>query len=75
MLNTALFSLFYCLPLVAGIVADKLLDAKRTLIIGQLFSIFGFFALAQFGEPLLVTSLSCIAIGGAFYLPSAAYSK
>lgn len=70
MLNTALFSLFYCLPLVAGIVADKLLDAKRTLIIGQLFSIFGFFALAQFGEPLLVTSLSCIAIGGAFYLPS-----
>ncbi|MDA0911031.1 MAG: MFS transporter [Proteobacteria bacterium] len=70
MLNTALFSLFYCLPLIAGIVADKLLDAKRTLIIGQLFSIFGFFALAQFGEPLLVTSLSCIAIGGAFYLPS-----
>ncbi len=69
-LNAALFSLFYCLPLVAGIVSDRLLDAKRTLIIGQLFSIIGFFSLAALGSEILVASLSCIAIGGAFYLPS-----
>jgi POT family proton-dependent oligopeptide transporter len=70
MLNTALFSLYYCLPLISGLFADKLLGARRTLIIGQLFSIFGFFALAAYGNALLVISLSCIAIGGAFYLPS-----
>ncbi|WP_116963609.1 MFS transporter [Fastidiosibacter lacustris] len=70
MLNTALFSLFYCLPLISGMVADKFLDAKRTLIIGQLFSIVGFFTLASMGTNMLVVSLSCIAIGGAFYLPS-----
>ena len=69
-LNTALFSLFYCLPLIAGIIADRLLNAKQTLVIGQIISIIGFFVLGFMGKQLLSASLSCIAIGGAFYLPS-----
>ncbi|ODN41496.1 MFS transporter [Piscirickettsia litoralis] len=67
-LNTSFFSLFYCLPLFAGYLSDKYLDAKKILVIGLTFSSAGFFLLSI--NILLTLSLTFMAVGGGCFLPS-----
>jgi proton-dependent oligopeptide transporter, POT family len=62
----------YLLPLLGGIVADKYLGKRRSVIVGGLFIMFGHFTMAaDINFYTFITGLSLLAIGNGFFKPSA----
>ena len=66
--GTFLFGIYF-IPLLGGIVADKLLGFGRTIIIGIILMIGGYFLLAQpgSGKALIYLSLTIISFGTGFF--------
>lgn len=63
----------YMLPLFGGIVADKYIGKRRSVLIGGLFIMFGHFSLAMdAGEAIFFLGLTLVAIGNGFFKPTAA---
>ncbi|MFA6924126.1 MAG: peptide MFS transporter [Bacteroidales bacterium] len=62
----------YLLALPGGIVADRYLGKRRSIIVGSIFIIFGLFTLAfNNGQYMFFVGLSLLAIGNGFFKPAA----
>nr|WP_269448194.1 peptide MFS transporter [Lysobacter gilvus] len=59
---------FYFTPILGGIVSDRWLGRKRSVIIGAVIMSFGHFLMAS--ESMLYFALAAIAIGNGLFLPS-----
>lgn len=59
---------FYFTPILGGVVSDRWLGRKRSVIIGAVIMSFGHFLMAS--ESLLYFALAAIAIGNGLFLPS-----
>lgn len=59
---------FYFTPLLGGIVSDRWLGRKRSVIIGAVIMSFGHFLMAS--ESMLYFALAAIALGNGLFLPS-----
>ncbi len=59
---------FYFTPLLGGIVSDRWLGRKRSVIIGAVVMSFGHFLMAS--ESMLYFALAAIALGNGLFLPS-----
>lgn len=63
--------LVYLTPFIGGLLADRLLGYRRSIIIGGLFMALGYFGLSVVGnETIFYLSLLCIIIGNGFFKPN-----
>src|SRR5690606_35994800 len=58
----------YLLPIVGGILCDRWLGRRRSVILGGALMALGHFLLMF--EPLFFPALACVALGAGFYLPA-----
>ncbi|KGQ18016.1 Amino acid/peptide transporter [Lysobacter dokdonensis DS-58] len=68
MVYGAYIATFYFTPILGGIVSDRWLGRKRSVIIGAVVMSFGHFLMAS--ESLLYFALAAIALGNGLFLPS-----
>lgn len=62
--------LVYFTPFLGGILADRVLGIRKTIIIGGLFMMCGHFLLAFRPLPFFFTALSCLIIGNGCFKPN-----
>src|SRR5258708_4895809 len=61
-------ALFYVTPLIGGLIADRALGQRRTVIIGATLMAFGHFMMAS--ESLFLIALATLIVGNAAFRPS-----
>ena len=62
--------LVYFTPLIGGLIADRLLGIRKTIIIGGLFMMTGHFLLAFRPLPFFFSALCCLIIGNGCFKPN-----
>ncbi|RJP79692.1 MAG: MFS transporter [Candidatus Zixiibacteriota bacterium] len=66
----AYIGLVYFTPLLGGLIADRYLGIRRTIIIGGLFMMAGHFLLAFRPLPTFFAALACLMIGNGLFKPN-----
>lgn len=62
--------LVYLTPFIGGLLADRLLGYRKSIVIGGLFMAAGYFGLAMPGETTFFISLLLIIVGNGFFKPN-----
>jgi POT family proton-dependent oligopeptide transporter len=62
--------LVYLTPFIGGLLADRLLGYRKSIIIGGLLMAAGYMGLAMKGETIFYISLLCIILGNGFFKPN-----
>ncbi len=62
--------LVYLTPFIGGLLADRILGYRRSIIIGGLLMALGYFGLSMPGESTFYISLLCIILGNGFFKPN-----
>ncbi len=60
----------YASPLIGGLIADRKLGYRRSVMIGGLFFMAGHALLAFRSEPIMYAALACLVIGNGFFKPN-----
>src|SRR5262249_11580861 len=60
----------YASPAVGGLLADLGLGYRRSVLIGGLVFMVGYFLLAVRSEPMLYLALTCLVVGNGFFKPN-----
>jgi POT family proton-dependent oligopeptide transporter len=62
--------LVYLTPFIGGLLADRLLGYRKSIIMGGLLMAAGYFALSFHGETAFYAGLLCIILGNGFFKPN-----
>ena len=60
----------YASPLIGGLIADRKLGYRRSVMLGGLFFMAGHALLAVRSEPVMLAALACLVIGNGFFKPN-----
>jgi dipeptide/tripeptide permease len=60
----------YFTPYLGGLIADRYLGYRRSVLIGGLFFATGFLLMSVYGRATFVTGLVCLCIGNGFFKPN-----
>ncbi|MBL8693971.1 MAG: peptide MFS transporter [Planctomycetes bacterium] len=60
----------YFSPLLGGLIADRFLGNRRSVILGGIFFVIGHALLGLSGLPFLYAGLSCLVVGNGFFKPN-----
>src|SRR5215212_7012693 len=60
----------YASPIVGGIIADRKLGYRKSVMLGGLFFMAGHALLAVRSEPVMLAALACLVIGNGFFKPN-----
>ncbi len=60
----------YFTPYIGGLLADRFLGYRRSVLIGGLFFALGFFLMGIYGQSYFVSGLVCLCVGNGFFKPN-----
>ena len=60
----------YFTPYLGGLIADRFLGYRKSVLIGGLFFVLGFFLMSVYGSVYFVTGLVCLCVGNGFFKPN-----
>ncbi|GAB4142864.1 MAG: hypothetical protein Fur0037_10200 [Planctomycetota bacterium] len=60
----------YFTPYLGGMVADRFLGYRRSVLVGGLFFAAGFFLMSVYGRTTFVAGLVCLCVGNGFFKPN-----
>ena len=63
-------SLIYAMMIFGGLLADKILGFRKSILWGGILMVFGSFMLAFPGEPFFYAGLATVVVGNAFFKPN-----